>query len=440
MSRITNTMVKLIIITLLLGAGLGVFAIRITEDVSNKSQYNKLILSAREKTEKGIYYYAKQDYLSAFYIYNGDQDLFREFLDFLGDIEDDSYRNYLKKYLSLYPTDTKAYEKLCEIYYEEESYKEVQKLLASAKTEGATSEVLMDYNEKVEYKYVDVPGAYDKVSNFYGKQAIIERNNLKGIYYFGNGVIIPPEYDEITYCINGVSAACKEGEYYFIDAMGNKSGVLSTKVDSLSILANQLSAVSIGNGYGYVDKTLEVPSDLPYEYATPFSNGIAAVIVSGKWGVINGKQEFIVNPIYDEIKLTEFGTCISSGVIFAKDGSHYIMLNEKGELLSEYQFEEVNTFLGMGQPAAVKLDGKWTFVKNTGELFEVDQNLYAAGSFNNYLAPVTLDGEKWGYMDGYGKIVIEPQYVEVLPFSEYGVAPVKRDELWYFIQLLKYKQ
>jgi hypothetical protein len=291
----------------------------------------------------------------------------------------------------------------------------------------------------VDYEYTYLPGGYEDASVFYESQSVVKKNGKMGIYYSGRGLVVDVKYEDITYCVNGASAVKDETGYYFIDRAGNKSGVLSSPVGSLSILANNMSAVSIEDSYGYVKKDLIVPNSLPYEYATPFSSNLAAVKAGGKWGIIRNDFTYLVEPLYDGIKLTEFGTCISGGVIFARQGDYYVMLNNKGEEIAPHRFEEVNTFLMSGQPAAVKLDGNWTFVKTTGELFTVEKSLYEAKSFNNYMAPVTLDGIHWGFMDGYGKMVIEPQFENCKQFSDYGVAPVKQGGLWTFIKLIRYQ-
>lgn len=439
MKRLSNSVVILLMIITLIGAGLGVLAVRISEDVSTVSAYNAYVDSARQRAEKGINYYAKADYLNAFAIYNEDQELFQEFLNFLDTTGDSSYRTYLNIYISLYPQDVMGYERLCEIYYDEENFKKVQTTLASAKQANVTSERLKEYQEKTDYVFSAVARGYSNISEIYGRQAIVEKGDLKGLYYFGSGVILPVEYEQISYYINGTIAVKKDGECYFTDIVGNKSGVASKEIDSLSMLSNGLAAVSVNGAYSYVSTSLVVPENLPYQYASAFSENIAAVKVNDKWGIIDSSAQYVIEPQYEDILLTEFGTCISCGVIFAKQSDGWIMLDATGSRMNEYVFSEVEHFRLSGQPAAVLLNNKWTFVKTSGELFEVEQEVFAAKSYDAYLAPVTLDGELWGYMDAYGKIVIEPQFMDCKQFSEYGIAPVKEGESWSIIQLIKYQ-
>jgi len=439
MKKLNSALIIGGMVLLFTAAGIGILTVRIQADNGRIEAYNDYIVSAREKAQKGINFYAKNDYLSAFSIYNKDQELFLEFLDFLKDTEDASYVSYLKTYMKSYPEDVEPYQILCKMYYDDKRYRDVQTLLLEAQAAGVSSDLLAEYYDLTLYEFTFLSGGYHDISKFYGEQAIVDKDGKKGLYYYRNGLLIPAEYDELSYYINGAVVAQKSGECFFVDFNGNKSGVPSEKVESLSILSNGCCAVSVGGKYGYMDSSLNVPKELPYEYATAFSEGIAAVKVNGKWGLIDLQQQYLVTPQYEEILLTEFGTCVSSGVVFARRADGYVMLNTAGEQLNEYVFEEVQPFGLSGQPAAVKLDGQWTFVKTTGELFPVGTELAGAKSFDNMLAPVTLDGETWGYMDGYGKIVIEPQFDDCRQFSVYGVAPVKRGEVWSMIQLLRYQ-
>lgn len=437
-----NSFVIIITIAVLALAGVGVTGMRLSNDVNKVSSYNQYVTSARERAAKGIDYYARADYLNAFAIYNEDQQLFREFLDFLEAAEYESdYKNYLKIYIGRYPEDTEAYERLCRYYYDNGSYRDVQLLAAQAAAAGVTSELLQEYDASVAYEFVSLGGGYDSVSPFYGRQAIVEKGGLKGMYYLGSGVVIPVKYQEMSYYINGaIAVKDEEDACYFIDFYGNKSGVTDRRVDSLSFLSNGFSAVSIDGSYSYTSSSLSIPENLPYEYATPFSAGVAAVKVDGKWGIIDTQAAYVVEPVYDDIVLNEFGSCISGGVIFAKKGDAYYMLDATGNRLNDYAFEQVCCFQLSGQPAAVKLDGKWTFVKTTGELYRPEgEDFCEVKSYNGYLAPATPDGENWGYIDAYGNYVIEPQWADCLQFSEYGVAPVYSGTSWSFIQLIKYQ-
>jgi len=439
MKKLSGGIVIAAVTALLAGSGLGVLAVRVSADSGKTAAYHASIASAREKASKGIYYYAKRDYLSAFAIYNGDRELFQEFLEFLAEAEDSSYVSYLRQYMKYYPQEPEPYEILCGIYYEDADYREVRTVLRQAEAAGASSDLLAEYEDQIMYEFSNLSVSGSDISGFLGEQAIVEKNGKKGLYYYGAGMVIPQEYDELTFYANGAAAVEKDGECFFVDLYGNKSGVTDRPVESLSVLSGGLCAVSVGGRYGFMDNGLAVPDTLPYEYASAYSSGVAAVKTEGRWGLIDSQGAYLVEPQYEEILLTEFGTCVSGGVIFARQQEGYVMLDAEGKRISELVFEEVCPFGLSGQPAAVKLDGQWTFVKNSGELFETETKPAAAKSFDNFLAPVSLDGETWGYMDGYGEVVIEPQFDDCRQFSPYGIAPVKRGESWGLIQLLRYQ-
>ena len=77
--------------------------------------------------------------------------------------------------------------------------------------------------------------------------------------------------------------------------------------------------------------------------------------------------------------------------------------------------------------ALVKLGEKWGFIDKTGKLV-IPPQFEKAGGFSEGLAPVQR-GEKWGFIDRTGKMVIEPQFgwPSQEPFTE-GLAAVSVDK------------
>lgn len=90
--------------------------------------------------------------------------------------------------------------------------------------------------------------------------------------------------------------------------------------------------------------------------------------------------------------------------------------------------------------AAVKVDGQWCYIDETGKVVIRTSGFASAGAFNEDLAPVgvnkrTADGlEKmtYGYIDRAGRVVIPPQYDETYGFSE-GLGRVVVNGKWGFI-------
>ena len=195
-------------------------------------------------------------------------------------------------------------------------------------------------------------------------------------------------------------------------------------------------SVSIDGKYGYTNSSLQIPEELPYDYASTFKNGVAAVMKDGKWALINTSQQLVTEFIFDEIVLDEFDTCINSGVIFVRKDGKYYMMNSEGAKISEQAFDAVQPFADGGL-AAVSIGGKWGFADTTGAIV-IDPQYEDARSFGADLGGVCIDG-LWGYISKSGEIRVECQFEDCRPFNSSGIAAVKENDLWKFVQLLGYQ-
>lgn len=81
---------------------------------------------------------------------------------------------------------------------------------------------------------------------------------------------------------------------------------------------------------------------------------------------------------------------------------------------------------------AVKLDKKWGYINEKGEIAINPQFEEAYAFADNGLARVTT-GSRLGYIDKSGKYVINPQFDYTYGFDDSGLAPVKADDKWGYI-------
>ena len=86
--------------------------------------------------------------------------------------------------------------------------------------------------------------------------------------------------------------------------------MLATLLVSCSDFGEEaVACVSIDGKWGYVDSKGEFVIDPQFDDAADFSEGLARVKIGGtsrysdggKWGYINPKGEFVINPQFDEV-------------------------------------------------------------------------------------------------------------------------------------------
>jgi hypothetical protein len=151
--------------------------------------------------------------------------------------------------------------------------------------------------------------------------------------------------------------------------------------------------------WGYIDKTGRIVIPLQYDWAEPFSEGRAAVVLNNKVGFIDTAGRVVINPQFEHL---------STSVRLFRDGH-----------------------------APVFEGRQWRLIDRDGATFVIDRAGAVASpySFGEGRAPFSIkgkDGTRMGAADASGRVVIEPDYEHMGPFSE-GLAAVKRDGRYGFV-------
>jgi hypothetical protein len=164
--------------------------------------------------------------------------------------------------------------------------------------------------------------------------------------------------------------------------------------------------------FGYVDKKGNVVINPAYILATPFSNGLAAVIdANDKWGYINHKGEMAIAAQF--IKGNEFTD--GGYAVAATSKDLYGAIDRKGRFVVNPAYEDV------------KIDGDRFIVKEHGKYGIIDKNekiliqpeFAAIQPFgDNLYTMASLNGHAFGIIDRKGKFVVNPQFEGGSSFEE----------------------
>lgn len=143
------------------------------------------------------------------------------------------------------------------------------------------------------------------------------------------------------------------------------------------------------------------------------SKQLAVVKLDGKFGCIDRKGNLKIEPIWDYILLDE-----KDKPNLVRKDSLYGYVNRKGKILIQPQFKEAELFSeGL---AAVYNGEKFGFINTNGELVIPYQYDDVFMGFNNGLSDVTVN-DSCGYINKNGKITIPLKYIQAYPFmSEYA--------------------
>lgn len=429
--------VRLIAIILVILAGIATFGIVVFGQAKKESEYSGYIALARQNAEKGVPYVAVKNYSKAFAVKAPDEELYKEYVEQCRILEPDAYYNALQKYVVLFPDSPTAYEGLCTYYYDNKSYIKIFPLALEARNRGVATEKVRDIYLECAYMYNNIRNACEEAGNYIGRYAKIKFNGGYGFIDANGLLLLPPDYDDATSFINGYASVCKDGEWYMINEGGYKVAVVTGKVDYLSFLNDGKVLARKEGKYGYMDSALNADNaTFSFDDATNFKKQIAAAKKDGKWGIIKSDGTKVTEFEYEDVIRDEFNTCTGGGAIFLKKGGKYYLYDLEGKQLSQTGFDDACLFLSDSEYAAVKVGNKWGFIDKEGKMV-IEPKYDEAKSFNIGLAPVMLDG-KWGFINQSEKLCIENTFEGAGSFNSNGIATVFDGELWNYIKLLPY--
>jgi len=347
----------------------------------------------------------------------------------LGDYK--KYYELLQNLIVTEKAEPDIYLETANYYFNTRKYKEALGILLKG-FEKTGDEELYKYYEENRYRISKAGGRYQYISEIMNGAAIVKNNGKWGVVSLTGGQMIPCVYDKVSTYDNGAVIVSKDGEIYTVNSQNQRIALLKTETQDFKNLSESVSALLINGKWirctpGFLTGTTE------FEDIGILSNGYMAVKSNGKWGVQTKNGEYLIPAEYEEIKMDELGRCRFQETVFVKkDGAYYLY---NGDGMQNTAYDDAYPF-GASYYAAVKKNGKWGFIDNTGREvlpFEWDGAL----SFGMHLAAVKT-GDKWGYINQSGNIVIEPAYDEAKSFSG-GCAPVFDGTNWMFIILEEYK-
>lgn len=199
-----------------------------------------------------------------------------------------------------------------------------------------------------------------------------------------------------------------------------------------------LIPAGVGDKAGFIDLKGKWIINPQFENVKQFQdNGLAEVMLNGKWGWIDKTGKMVIEPKYDKNfnepvyydYVDEYGRVVYVGRYDGftrsekQDERYYIygLVDRTGKTIIEPRFLYIGRFSNGLAP--VKSNGTrdsdiycgYGYIDTTGKMTIAAIYDYAESFTQNGLARVQLHG-KWGFIDTTGKNVIEPQFAYAFPF------------------------
>ena len=223
---------------------------------------------------------------------------------------------------------------------------------------------------------------------------------------------------------------------YFIFKGGN---LFSGSTDSETIDYSLIPVSSNGNKWGYIDQKGAYVINPQFDRADFFRGGLAKVAsgridggpgddcphLRDKINYINKKGEFAIPVTY------KGGTAFSGGLAFVVEtGGPPTCIDKNGNTRFVLKDAEYVFAFSEGLALFVTEDEKYGFVDRNGNI-AIHAQFERAMPFCGGFAIIRQDG-KYGFIDKTGRIVINPQFQEVRNFSE-GMAAFYDGRQWGYI-------
>ena len=200
---------------------------------------------------------------------------------------------------------------------------------------------------------------------------IFEKDEKRGFYNQNTDkVLVDALYTHVWFFSEGLAAVEKDGKIGFVNMKGKL--VIPHK---------------------FIHRTNDHPD-------IAFSNGMCVIANgNGQLGVIDRKGEWIVKPVYEEVKLTDSG-------IIASTSNSKSLLNNKGEILQKdliVKVEPLNCNVQLKEKGA---DGNW-------KVQDVEMKM------DYYVYYTNAQGDRCGLMDKDGNRLTEPIYSKIEALNEH---------------------
>ncbi|MBS4761848.1 WG repeat-containing protein [Carnobacteriaceae bacterium zg-ZUI252] len=332
-----------------------------------------------------------------------------------------------------FPQDKRAYTRLLS-WYKGDYPKKYLATLSRYQEAFPNEDVveLREYRLGFERTFIPADEIFDEKNGF----SVFKKGNRYGIMDSHLDVYAEAEFDRLSNCSQdtGFFAAQKNGVGFYVDENGYKRSVSDVVYEVVGFQSDNRAFAKRDGKYGFIDYHMNELTPFIYEDATSFYNGVAAVKHEGKWRLINRNFEKLSDALYDDIRMDGDKVINAFGVIWAKQNQKWQLLNEKGDLVSNESFLNVQRFVS-NEPTAVQFKDGWGFIDLNGQIINA-KRYQDARAFMNQKALVKINATQWVVMSEkfeFGKVL---DARSVSPIHKSGIIRVEdTDGSHYFIKL-----
>ena len=254
---------------------------------------------------------------------------------------------------------------------------------------------------------------YDSTNNI----IMIQKNGDQGVYDLSGNMILPIQYDEITFMGSYINAM-QDGNLLVFDNVGTKLADDSYK--SLNSINDGEYYITIdkNNNYGLLGNNKQVLINNEYSYMEYAFGEYFIVSKNGKSGVVDENNNIIIE--------------ISQDVAQKINGTNIIQtINSSTKTTNLYNSELQPILLETDARIYIEKDYIEVISQNNVSYFDYNGNTKDATEIfvNNTIFASNKNG-KWGYVDKEGNVVVDYIYDMALNIDKYGFGAIKLNNKW----------
>lgn len=402
-------------------------------------QYEAYVNNAREKAKVQINVEAINYYNQALQM-KDTIELRDEIAQFYYDAKQDSaYIEWCLEMMDKYPYEKQGYERAIRYYCDNRDYYTCYDMIRMSEKREIKSDVIENIKLQTKNLYEISSAKYAETGAYtVGYCPVMKNDGYWGYVNAYGSAAVSFMYEKCAvFTSSGLAPVYSQrGRWELIDIGGNvrHADTEGKNITDVKPIYSDLMAVQYDGKYHYCDIDFKEKFGA-YDEAGAMNCGVAAVRDGSTWFVINDKGSRVGDNTFDEIVLDDRTVAFRNNVAFAKNNGKYILIDTKGNQIGTNSWDDVIAF-NSDEPAAVKSGNKWGFVNSKGELV-VQPTYENARSFSNGFAAV-CDLGKWGYIDSTAyEISIECKFEDAGDFSQKGSVFIKDDGMWSLLKIYR---
>lgn len=348
--------------------------------------------------------------------------------------------------LAAFPDQAEAYLFGLRVQIAQGNARDAFTLYDTYKARGLQDASVEELIQQVWYSF-DLVGDYTEVKGFGNNSglAAVAHEGRWGYINAAGTRVLPYAYQSAGTFGDLAPVVDMDGEAYYLDTAGNKKLTIPyfteanpglETITQFCDIQSGLILANDGEAWSYYDAETYQKKFGGYQAATVITNGVGAVSKNGSaWALISADGRELTGFDYQQILVDSKGVPCRTQAVIVEQAGAFRLLDQSGAALNGVAYEAAYAF-NENSWAAVKKEGRWIFVDETGQEMDLGE-FEEAKSFSNGAAAAKQDG-KWGYINTEGAWIIEPQFYDAEPFFSSGVAFVKaREEQWQLLRLLR---